>query len=778
VSSTPSKYQAAIYDWIKQDKGRVLTVEAVAGSGKSTTLLGALKEIVGQGRGVFLAFNKKIVLEFEEKTKAAKVDFPIRTFNGLGYKFLRADKRWDRAQAGEQADRKYFWVAKDYFEAVLRAEGGIPQIAAKLAARAAKAVDLVMNTLHDLEAGQEAFERLCLRYEIDPTVSVINANGKQYARSVTTQDMALIMEAGLSDQRRMTFAEQIYLPATGKAGRVEEFAWVLVDEAQDLNPARLRLVERMIGKQGRAIFVGDSFQAIYGFTGADTRSMATIRTRLKADTLPLSICYRCPPNHIELVKRWPNPLGAKIEAVPGRADGLLEWESGTGALFFEDEGGRQKTKLAAGDLVICRKNAPLVGLFLQLIRAKVPARIEGRGLAEQYADLAEDVLSACEAPEWREAVANVELLSCLDEWQRQKLDALEKRFGRESWIYEEESKRLGDEVEVLAALWDFHAERKGSQSAAAFRATLKDLFSEDHGQTKVVRLSSVHRAKGLEAQTVYWLGPQEHRVLKDDPEAMQQENNLEYVALTRSKHRLVIVGEPDPRLLLGLLPAPQQPQSAPSAAPNPASPTSIEGVLAASRERQRGLEDLLARLRAALEREGLGQYGRWDAWVPFNAEIEAHKAAWGREAVMPDEVKAAWTGRPFTPSTYAQELGVPMGVALGPESRPNPGRVELLIKAERDYRAEIHAHRYLAGLITMEQAEALTEDEYTPKTDRAPDNDRRALLAGLAAIWNRLPSHPSRPWPVEIRSLLARQIKLLGELERLREASKPWSARD
>ena len=179
-----------------------------------------------------------------------------------------------------------------------------------------------------------------------------------------------------------------------------------------------------------------------------------------------------------------------------------------------------------------------------------------------------------------------------------------------------------------------------------------------------------------------------------------------------------------------------------------------------------------------MEREGLL---RWDAWVPFNAKLDAHKAAWMREAVMPDEVRAAWRGRPFTPATYAQEVAAPLGNPNpSDEARPNPGRVELLIKAERDYRSQIHLHRYLAELITMEQAEELTEGEYkdTPKTDRAPDDDRRALLAGLAAIWNRLPSHPSRPWPVEIRSLLARQIKLLGELERLREASKPWSARD
>jgi hypothetical protein len=437
--------------------------------------------------------------------------------------------------------------------------------------------------------------------------------------------------------------------------------------------------------------------------------MQTIRTKLQADTLPLSICYRCPPDHIELVKAWPNKLDAKIEAVPGRANGLLEWVSGAEALFTDPDG-KPRLLLAPGDLVICRKNAPLVGLFLRLIRAKVPARVEGQGLADRYADLAEEVLEACQAPEWRAAVPDVDLLACLEEWQRQKLGALAKRFGLDSWIYDEESKRLADEVQALTALWAFHAERKGEQSAAAFRRTLKDLFSEeDGGQAKVVRLSSIHRAKGLEAQSVFWLGPQEHRIDKDDPEARQQENNLEYVALTRSKHRLVIVGEPDPRALLA---GPSKHSTA----------TSVEWVLAASEKRQRGLEELLGRLRAAVERDGLGQYARWDAWVPFNKELEAHKRAWMFEAVMPDEVHALWKGHDFLPDTYAREVAAPLGVALGPESRPSPARVEALIKAERDYRNQIHLQRLMVGLITDDEAEALTSGEDGAAANPTPPN--------------------------------------------------------
>ena len=55
--------------------------------------------------------------------------------------------------------------------------------------------------------------------------------------------------------------------------------------------------------------------------------------------------------------------------------------------------------------------------------------------------------------------------------------------------------------------------------------------------------SSVHRAKGLEAETVYIIRPDQLPLVRKDQQEweIQQELNLKYVALTRSKNRLVFV---------------------------------------------------------------------------------------------------------------------------------------------------------------------------------------------------------------------------------------------
>jgi superfamily I DNA/RNA helicase len=67
----------------------------------------------------------------------------------------------------------------------------------------------------------------------------------------------------------------------------------------------------------------------------------------------------------------------------------------------------------------------------------------------------------------------------------------------------------------------------------AFARRCDELFTDTPG-TAAVTLSSVHRAKGLEADTVY--------LLRDTfREGSVEEDNIRYVAITRAKRRLVWV---------------------------------------------------------------------------------------------------------------------------------------------------------------------------------------------------------------------------------------------
>ncbi len=83
---TPSKYQLDIFEYIEKGNGN-LVVEAVAGSGKSTTLTQALKLIPEDKNILFCAFNKDIVTDLEKKIDKQK-NILLSTIHSLGLKML------------------------------------------------------------------------------------------------------------------------------------------------------------------------------------------------------------------------------------------------------------------------------------------------------------------------------------------------------------------------------------------------------------------------------------------------------------------------------------------------------------------------------------------------------------------------------------------------------------------------------------------------------------------------------------------------------------------
>ena len=71
--------------------------------------------------------------------------------------------------------------------------------------------------------------------------------------------------------------------------------------------------------------------------------------------------------------------------------------------------------------------------------------------------------------------------------------------------------------------------------------TIERLFEDKRG---VTTLATIHKAKGLEANTVYWLNSSQcpSKYARQDWQK-QQEANLCYVAATRAKRELVLIEE-------------------------------------------------------------------------------------------------------------------------------------------------------------------------------------------------------------------------------------------
>ena len=297
------------------------------------------------------------------------------------------------------------------------------------------------------------------------------------------------------------FEDMIYLPVYYNMS-MRKYDYVFVDETQDLNVSQVELLMRCLHKDSKVIAVGDRKQSLYGFRGADTESIPNIIDTLKATVLPLSITYRCPKSHVKLAQN----IVSSIEAAPDAQEGSIE------SIHVDD----LVDNVSAGDLCICRNNAPLVRPAFTLIKAGINVTIKGQDIGRN-------------------------LLTIINKMKTDDMEVLETKL--DNWYYREYTRLtkkdknpgvLEDKYECLLGFME------NVSSVDELKKHIQNLFSDTNGSE--VTFSSIHRAKGLEAESVFIIQPElmPSRWAKQDWELIQEENCV-YVAYTRSKNKLFMV---------------------------------------------------------------------------------------------------------------------------------------------------------------------------------------------------------------------------------------------
>lgn len=502
----PSGYQQAVVDWVTTARGNAF-VGAVAGSGK-TTLLEMVAAVLSC-RALFLAFSTTIKEELDSRLRGTRAQ--VRTVHSAGYAGIRA--MYPRTRMN---NNKYFGICKAlFYDAVDRYRVGTTEIAPAVAkvlkenypvATLKKLVEKVRVNLVDPN-DREAVQRVADHYNM---VSIDQAVWPFYLAAVPEairvgNDMAAV---------EVDFTDMIYLPATRPdiAKMMQKYPFVLIDEAQDLSRAQMEVALACVGLGGRVLAVGDKNQAIFGFSGADCKSVDRVIEKLNAKTLPLSICYRCPKKAVELAKE----IVPQIEAAPNAIDGVVE----TIPLDGID------ARLQEGDLVICRTNAPIIKLCYSLIKQGVPARVRGRDIGKGLQTIAKKVADV-------DGFNFGDFGWFADKWLQSEVEGILRGNGGN-----EDDMRIAsvqDRVDCVRALCG----QNGVKSMSDLIETVEAMFSDD---TASIYLSSIHRAKGLEANRVFWLAPElvPHPMAVKDWE-VDQEWNIRYVALTRCKRALYFV---------------------------------------------------------------------------------------------------------------------------------------------------------------------------------------------------------------------------------------------
>lgn len=454
---------------------------AVAGAGKSTTAVQAAR--VAKGRVGFVAFNKHITEELQQKLGTAA---QACTLHALGFAAVR--KRYPDTQVD---GGKLVKLAK----AIAPAARYEDSMAAQQLARLCK------YTLAD-ESDASALNALVEHYGIDLT---LDFRGKTPIYELAAQ----LVERSAADLRTIDYDDMVWIPVRGQLP-VDQFDLLMVDECQDLNRCQQTLALMAAG-QGRLCLIGDPRQAIYGFTGADCDAIPHLGKHLaglerRCADLPLTVTFRCPLSHVEMVQR----IVPEIQARDDAPDGVIRTAASK----------EIREQVAAGDLVIGRKNAPLVGMTLRLILAGVKATMRGRDVGKGMATLVA-----------RLRPSDVkDLIKKLAEYKDREEQRLVSRDAPASAF-----ESLEDRVDCLSQA------ATQCETLDALDRFLQDMFDDKTNPGEAVVLSSVHRAKGLEADRVFVLDPASLPLIRRDSKdwERQQEKNLCYVACTRAKHELV-----------------------------------------------------------------------------------------------------------------------------------------------------------------------------------------------------------------------------------------------
>lgn len=507
----PTPQQTVICNFIADNPDASLMIDARAGSAKTSTLVLAAKSILTRPV-LAVAFNKRNADDLKDKLPA---DFECKTLNGAGH------GAWQKVRNSKlQLDAdKLFKIAKDVLgksDASKYDRDDDTFINTLNLARAAKTAGLVpvgapMGVKGLWPDHDESWKELAWQKGLD-----IGSEEILGARNILLKSISQGF-AGLID-----FDDQIYLSVLF-GGSYSKYHTVIVDEAQDLSPLNHLQLKKMVGT--RLIAVGDPYQAIYAFRGADSNSMTNLFDMFAEtsafERLGLTYSFRAPKavakrqiEHVSDFDSWhTNPEG---EVVWWPLPAIGEELPATWSLSSVPHAGA----------VLCRNNAPLMKLAFALIKSRRPVTILGRDIGAQLGNLL-----------WK--ISNKRDMPIADVWPL--LDA---------WGAAERSK-VGESDAKLATVFDKREcldvllEASGETTTLACKEFILKLFS-DRPNGELI-LSSGHRAKGMEWDWVMHLNPenlpskQAERALHNGNAApMLQEKNLQYVIETRTKHTLVM----------------------------------------------------------------------------------------------------------------------------------------------------------------------------------------------------------------------------------------------
>lgn len=528
LSSNLTEEQFVCVRWTDNPHGHLI-IEAVAGSGKTFTIIQMIVNIINRWHALgfkpskriaLMAFNAKIrdELKFRIDQLGLSQWVEVNTVHGFGFSAFK--------QAFGPRKPNTFKLS-DILDPWLKAHKLSWEFSKPICTAVSIAKDSGMGLFFPNNTAE--WKRLIAYHDLSWNEDKLPFN------LFLTLASDLFFKS-LQDTSKIDFNDMIYMPLE-KNLPFPQFDFVFIDEAQDTNATRREVAKRMLAKTsvaaccdkseadckcigwagpynkttGHLICVGDRHQAIYGFTGADNDALDILKEEFSASELPLSTCFRCSKAVIHHAQAIVPHIRHRTGAVQGSVLQTPEYNFEEN-LFAHGTDHRYQTSA-----ILCRKNAPLISLAFKLLNARIPCRIEGK-------DIGQELIRFCKKfkPTDKPSLT-LSLRKHLSE-QATKLPAYKLEL-------------LQDKISAITSVLSLpHV-----TSLTLFYQTLEQLFSDyDPKAPPKLTLSSIHKSKGLEWPTVYLLGRNAWMPSKFATQdwMLDQEHNLTYVAITRAQETL------------------------------------------------------------------------------------------------------------------------------------------------------------------------------------------------------------------------------------------------
>lgn len=544
----PSTYQQDILDFFLNNPQSNMLVNALAGSGKSTTA--CMLSEHSKTSDLYIAFNASVVEEFKKKIKNPKTK--VMTMHSLAYSIMLYNVEQESKDSGDKpkgfgSQRSKRTVNLDNFkphkildEEITKRYGRYIEFAKRgfLKDNYVNLYNLCRLTLTDMSSNKDVSRLiddhvLFLYYgdegysapdisEITSTLKILDTKSRQQFETQGVIDF--------TDMLWITFNKLKY-------DNWEVPYWALYtniycDEVQDFSNIQLNFLKFIKRAKGRYVFIGDFHQAIYNFAGANAQAFNQIpKMFAPVETFDLPICYRCAKSHLSRVNReYGIPILPRDDAPMGFVKTI------------------DKNKISeyakAGDMVISRKNKWIAEVVLDLARNGTPIFIEDK---EMVGAIKRQILSSkCTS------VGTLEkfLQKVISNYNKKLFEIVSKNV-REGGHEEERLEAVAetnskiDNTSFLLEILEGYLENHTSSDSVSKFSDFVDKLLNTTPSPDCVRLCSIHKAKGLEATNVFVLNEAKINFdFRNSKEQNVQEKNLSYIATTRAKEGLYLVKEP------------------------------------------------------------------------------------------------------------------------------------------------------------------------------------------------------------------------------------------